>query len=361
MTATMPRVLDRAGRARATTVHVIDSPLTEFLVGLQTFQFEEAAHTFDVGVEWFDDVRTRASGELTGALAALGLVGWGNLLGKALAEAWPGSVPDLIDRVETMDARELWLLFAAFYLPPFSDGIDPATFRQAADGDPDTRKRLAAVAVSMFGEKEDDLGVYRLGAEEHRSLLGVAMRRWYRDVFARQEADAVAILARDADAKRRLRRSTTDDKLIEQATNGLVYVPEAWVRRVILTPHLAMRPWNVTCAYDDAYVLCYPVADESLGVDRAAPPSHLIRLHKALADDKRLRILKLLATADRSLQEIADAIGLAKSTAHHHTVILRSAGLIRTSTEVDNRYSLRRESIAEAGPALAEFIEGGAS
>jgi DNA-binding transcriptional ArsR family regulator len=358
---TAPRVLDRAGRTRATTVQVVDSPMTELLVGLQTFQFQEAARTFDVGVAWFDRVRTLVSGELTAALGQLGVVGWGSLLGQVLAEAWPTAVPDVLDRVDAMDARDVWLLFAAFRLPPFADGIDPAIFVRAAEGDPDARAHLAAVAESMFGDKEDEMGIYRLGAEEFHRLIGVALRGWYRDVFAPEEARATAILTRDAEAKRRLRRTTPDDKLIELATNGLVYVPEAWVRRVILTPHLAMRPWNVTCAFDDAYVLCYPVADDSLGVDRTAPPPHLVRLHKALADDKRLRILRLLATADRTLQEIADAVGLAKSTAHHHTVILRSAGLIRTSTEVDNRYSLRRDSVAEAGTALVQFVEGGAS
>ena len=40
-------------------------------------------------------------------------------------------------------------------------------------------------------------------------------------------------------------------------------------------------------------------------------------------------------------------------------MILRSAGLIRTSTEMENRYSLRREALAEAGTALTDFLEGG--
>jgi DNA-binding transcriptional ArsR family regulator len=82
-------------------------------------------------------------------------------------------------------------------------------------------------------------------------------------------------------------------------------------------------------------------------------------LHKALADDKRLRILKLLAGSDMTLQQLSDAVGLAKSTAHHHTVILRSAGLIRASTELEGRYSLRLEGLAEAGSSLAAFLEGG--
>jgi DNA-binding transcriptional ArsR family regulator len=126
---------------------------------------------------------------------------------------------------------------------------------------------------------------------------------------------------------------------------------------VILTPHVAMRPWNITNAHDDAYVICYPAADESLGIDRSAPPAHLLRLHKALADEKRLRILKLLAVSDLTLSELSDALRMAKSTAHHHTVILRAAGLIRTSTEMENRYSLRRESLAEAGSALTDYLE----
>src|SRR5207248_2083975 len=87
----------------------------------------------------------------------------------------------------------------------------------------------------------------------------------------------------------------------------------------------AMRPWNVSCAHDDTYVFCYPVADESVGGDRTEPPAHLLRLHKALADERRLRILKLLTVSDRNLQELSDALGLAKSTAHHHKVLHANA------------------------------------
>jgi len=98
--------------------------------------------------------------------------------------------------------------------------------------------------------------------------------------------------------------------------------------------------------------------DESLGIDRTAPPASLVRFHKALSDERRLRILRLLADRDLNLQELSDAIGLAKSTTHHHTVVLRAAGLIRTSTSLENRYSLRRDTVAEAGPALSHFVEG---
>ncbi len=355
-----PRVLDLAGRTRTTAVEVTASPLTELLVGLQTFQFEEAAHTFDVGPEWFDRVRTQASGELTSALARLGpVLGWGSFLGQALADGWARDVPRFVARLEAQAARELWLTLAGYHVAPFAGRTDPEAFRRAADGDRGARADLAGIAREMFGDKEDESSIWSLGADEARDLVITALRAWYRDVFAPEESATVAILERDAGAKRRLHRTTSDEKLIELATNGIEYVAEAWVRRVILTPHLAMRPWNVTCAYEDVYLICYPVADESLGIDRSAPPSHLVRLHKALADEKRLRILKLLYASDLTLQELSDAVGLAKSTAHHHTVILRAAGLIRTSTELEHRYSLRRESLVEAGTTFTAFLEEG--
>jgi DNA-binding transcriptional ArsR family regulator len=356
---TVPRVLDLAGRARTTTVDVVSSLVTEFLVGLQTFQFDEAAHTFDVGPEWFDHVRTKASPELTAGLERLGSTPWGSMLGQALVERWPRDVPGFIRRVEEQEPSDLWLLLVGSHVPPYADRIPPETFRRAVGGDVGARADLAAVAREMFRDKEDEFRVLSLSADETRDLVVRVLQTWYRDVFAPDERDVAPILERDAEAKRRLARTVSDEKLIELATNGIEYVAEAWVGRIVLTPHLAMRPWNVTCAHDDTYVICYPVADESLGRDLTAPPAHLLRLHKALADDKRLRILKLLAGSDMTLQQLSDAVGLAKSTAHHHTVILRSAGLIRASTELEGRYSLRLEGLAEAGSSLAAFLEGG--
>ena len=355
--ATTPRVLDLAGRTRSVGVEIVASTLTELLIGLQTFQFEEAASTFDVGSEWFDDVRTRASKELVEALDRVNAVAWGSLLGMALAEGAPPSPAEFIDRVERMDAIDLWLLLGGAHVRPFAQRFDPEVFARAAHGDVDARDHLLRVAIELYGEDETKSATMRLDAPEVQRLVVTVLRGWYETVLGPEEATVADILRRDADAKRRLRRTSTDEKLIELATNGVVWEPEPWVRRVILTPQLAMRPWNVTCAHDDVYVLCYPTADESLGIDRAAPPATLVRLHKALSDERRLRILRLLVDRDMNLQELSDELGLAKSTTHHHTVVLRAAGLIRTTTSPENRYSLRRDTAAEAGPALNRYLE----
>src|SRR5690242_8465247 len=100
MSTTSPRVLDLAGRTRSVGVEVVAPPLTQFLMGLQTFQFEEAAATFDVGPEWFDDIRTRAPQELLDALDRLNPVAWGSLLGLVLADGSPASPVEFIERIE---------------------------------------------------------------------------------------------------------------------------------------------------------------------------------------------------------------------------------------------------------------------
>ena len=63
-------------------------------------------------------------------------------------------------------------------------------------------------------------------------------------------------------------------------------------------------------------------------VGRHPRPLRLVRLSKALGDEKRLRILRALADGEKSLMELAEMFGLAKTTMHHHMIILRSAGLV---------------------------------
>ncbi len=91
--------------------------------------------------------------------------------------------------------------------------------------------------------------------------------------------------------------------------------------------------------------------------DTNAPPIHLLRLAKALADERRLRILKKLSMESCTLQELADDFGVAKTTMHHHLITLRSAGLVRMRLS-DKRYSLRQEVVDHLGELLSTYFKG---
>ncbi len=71
------------------------------------------------------------------------------------------------------------------------------------------------------------------------------------------------------------------------------------------------------------------------------------RLLKALANDKRLLILCLLAEGERSVGELNAGLDLSQSALSQHLAVLRAEGLVETRREAQViRYSL------VPGPAL---------
>lgn len=63
------------------------------------------------------------------------------------------------------------------------------------------------------------------------------------------------------------------------------------------------------------------------------PATALLLLFKSLADESRLKIIGLLASAERNVQELAKLLKLKESTVSHHLSILREAGLVQMRTD----------------------------
>ncbi|HEV8421104.1 MAG TPA: hypothetical protein VGR13_07095, partial [Actinomycetota bacterium] len=286
------RVMDLTGARSRVGVDIIPSACVEFLMGLTKFSMERSRETFEDGGTWFDEVRTKASPELHAALAAANGktgIGWGSLAGipLGLALQWPPdhTVSEFLVRMEALPPRELWLILAGYYIPPLREEVGTEVYLRAADGEDEARQSVMQAARKWEDEVEEEPPLMSLAAEQVKEHALTAMRLWYREIFADGEDEVIGILERDAAAKRALAGTTTPAKLIEIATNGIEFRGERWVRRVILFPHVAMRPWNVSSAWEDRWIICYPVGDESLGSDRAAPPPRMLRLYKALADE----------------------------------------------------------------------------
>jgi DNA-binding transcriptional ArsR family regulator len=358
------RVMDLIGTTPRLSVEVVPSLPAEMLTGLLKFGMQDSVETFDVGASWFEEVRTTASPELMDALRRAtrdGIRPAGDLIGIALHPTASPDVGTFLERVRSIDADELWLALAGYHVVPMRERVGEDAFRRAAAGDADARRALVEGARKVYPDTDADEPEPRLELDTHRAkaLVVEVLERWYMEIFKPTEAETREVLVRDAEAKRAMAGTLSPEALIDAATNGLQFRREPWARRVILLPQVALRPWNTMGGWEDLYILGYPVADASLGVDRSAPPANLVRLHKALGDEKRLRMLKILARGTASLQELARATGIAKSSAHHHLVILRAAGLVKVTTGEESIYTLRRDFIPEASALLGTFLEGG--
>jgi DNA-binding transcriptional ArsR family regulator len=308
---------------------------------------------------WYETVRAKASPHLLEAIEQFSSHYdkiWTHLMGLAYECAPPRDVPTFIAYLRSIEASELLLHLMGYYLRRFRRATLPDVILQASLGDLGAQREFLETS---FPDDANWQGAVRqflsVDAETTKNRLLDILERWYDEIFHDQEVQLIAILARDAKSKRKLKQTVSPQQLIETATNGFDYVPEPYIREVILIPSFILRPWVITSEHHDVKIFCYPVADESLIEDDEVPPVHLVRLCKAFADERRLRILKKLTMGTYTLQEVADDFGVVKSTMNHHFVILRSAGLVRLRTS-DNQYSLRHEAMHEICELLDEYL-----
>lgn len=88
-------------------------------------------------------------------------------------------------------------------------------------------------------------------------------------------------------------------------------------------------------------------------MERSAEFEELLSFFKALGDEKRLKIVGLLAQKSLCVEELAAILDLSAATVSHHLRKLAEAGLVQASAEgYYNVYSLRAETIQDMSRRL---------
>jgi DNA-binding transcriptional ArsR family regulator len=329
-------------------------PALDFLVSLVS---DTTPELLSQDIDWLAEARGSLSAALRRDLErAFGhgeessILGW-SLLPLVIVDPSVRTSADVVSfagRVKVAD-----LVLAA------CDDGDPGDMGALAEryfaGETDVREALVASAPASHRASVERLT--RDPDSELRAMRRV-LRAW-QERFVAVEPRVAAMAERDVAARRPSvdRLALTD--LIEQATNGVRWVPDAGIRRVYLTPSYFARPYNYTFDGDGWHMFAYPLADDALDGDPAGVPPATIRLFRALGDESRMRILRYLADGDLYLTEIAERMGLSKPTVKHHLALLRAAGLVTlTETGSLTYYSLRRERLADAGTELGRYLGG---
>ena len=282
---------------------------------------------------------------------------WLHLLGLALELPAALDAVGFADAVAATDAAELRRHLVGVYVPAWREVAGAETLERAAAGDRTAASELLRNDRYYAGKAREALGaILPLSAEQTKRHVVDALRRFVDDVFAMQEPEVVALLEEDARAQRRIAAARGGEALIAAATGGYVYEPEPEFARVVLIPHLAAAPWLLLCQHRDARLICYPV-ERRLRDAEEALAERALRLGRALADERRIRILRRLVAGEASLGELAEVAGLAKSTAHHHLSQLRAAGLVTMGGNARGYwYRLRPEGGGEAAAALRDLL-----
>jgi DNA-binding transcriptional ArsR family regulator len=304
--------------------------------------------------QWLTETRASLEPEIRGAVADLFETELAIHSGVLLVERPEiRTSADVLGLIEASTPHDLLVAVFAddYHLAGLGDLIE-----RAIAGDASTAAEIAEKLPEW--NKKGRTEILRDPPLARERILAV-LRAWQR-AFATIEPRILEILERDYDSRAVDRERLSPGDLIEATTGGVRYLPESGVSRVILGPSYFSRPYNFLMSGRDWRFFGYPVADSALDPsDALTPPQSVVRLHRALGDETRLRILKLLASRDLYLTEIAQQLELSKPTIKHHLALLRSAGLVTiTESGTVMYYSLRRNRLDDATDEIKRFLIG---
>jgi DNA-binding transcriptional ArsR family regulator len=285
----------------------------------------------------------------------------------------PDDVPETFEQ-ELAHLRSLApeLLLAGFSRPLYDHGgAGDAVFRR-----PGVRDAMLQRAFAEGGEQARAAALLLLDRPvEFAKRLADAIERYWREAFAADWDRIEPLLARSILEAGRLlaavgiwpvlgrlpahcrvdaaRQELQIDLPHEHAVlvspeNPLVLSPSVFV-----WPHLRVNcdpPWPLAIVY-----AAPALAREA---EPRIPPAELLRILRAIADDTRLRVLKLIAERPRTTQELEPLVGLSRAGLSKSLQRLAEAGLI-----VPRRdgyyvvYSLAPERLDALSAALGRFLE----
>lgn len=128
--------------------------------------------------------------------------------------------------------------------------------------------------------------------------------------------------------------------------------------RLVLAPSTYVWPHvRVNCDAPWPLGLVFPASSIVREARPRIPPAQLVSVLRALADDTRLRALRLIAERPRSTQELAPLVGVTEAARSKHLRVLAEAGLLDRRREgYYVLYRLVPEQVAAVAPGLGAFL-----
>lgn len=278
---------------------------------------------------------------------------WAHLLTVAYDSPPPRTVDSFLEAVQATHPRELRLRLAGYYVRYFRRATSPDVIAAAMDGD---RQAIRSFLATSYPEDAAWQAALRallaLSAWETRRRLVRVLRQW-RPVFG--EFYQPGLLTREVASRRAESRRLRPEQVVAKAVDGWDYVPEPGINALLLVPSQVIWPALHVFDHRSTKLICYPV-HPAPPADPVAPPGELVAIGQAVADERRLRILRVLAAGELPAQELSARLAIGLTTLLHHLSVLRSVGLIGVRGTHRKLYSLRRERVAALSLGLERFL-----
>ncbi|WP_419881608.1 helix-turn-helix domain-containing protein [Peribacillus sp. B-H-3] len=326
------------------------STVWETIIGISGFTHAKLRHTFILDEQWVSE-EAKMSEALRGHLKTIEITNFWYALIMLQNDFSSPTIQDFSYSLADMTASEFYEI-----LLPYKNRECELLRRETVRNfhDPESLEKYAAFFKDheYLGEYIRFLGKYSF--EEICDLLIEVLNGWYQWVSQREGWEKwIQALEFEQKQYRSLKVDNPIEQ-IEQITNGIIYAPEPSVWKVKLVPHVSYRPWVLSIRSSETKIFFYPINEDCL-LDTGVPSSHLIKGHKALGDDLRLRLLYQLVKGPLSLQDLSSQFNVSKTTLHHQLSLLRAAKFVKAEKGI---YYANINQIQTFSGLLTEYLGG---
>ncbi|QTD39755.1 helix-turn-helix transcriptional regulator [Sporosarcina sp. Te-1] len=274
---------------------------------------------------------------------------WKSLL--QLLHVYSGnSLDEFTSFLATLSDNEL-----KYHCFPFTGARNEAVRSAASTGDLDAVKQLQAITGDISFFPAYITFIHEVNGDILKEHLIKVLTLWHEIVIQPDADHLLGIASRDMKQKRLMKEKLSAEEFVTWATGGTEYAPEPGVHQVLLIPQMCYRPWTIVSDIENTKVFYYPIPSTSIHPDDPYLPDYLlVHKYKALGDETRLRMIKLLSEKDYTLKEMTEQLNIGKSTAHHHLKLLRAASLVGIRS---SKYVLKTKSITSLPTELQQYLE----
>ncbi len=222
--------------------------------------------------------------------------------------------------------------------------------------------------IRSLGDRDTDaiMALYDR-PEELRERMVRLIERFYREHYQQEMPNRLPGLERSVTAHRNqpladvgaLARRLTGraTSCLEPQEGGRPAICPGPYERLIFMPSLDMGAYVSCASVGRVHGLVYPCEPEFLGASpEQAEEARLARIYKALADEQRLRILRMLREREMYAQEIVERTGLHQSVVSRHLAFMKAVGLLHARKQNNMKFfSLNPEMGEELTKTLSLF------
>jgi ArsR family transcriptional regulator len=221
------------------------------------------------------------------------------------------------------------------------------------------RERLAKAAAEAGLDVDAVLALYDRPEELRQRILAL-IQSFYDEHYRHDLPRRLPCLERSVAAHRNQPVGDVDELLQSLARRPISCLkdkPGAYTHH-IFAPSLDMGPYLSCADAPPLHAVYYPCEAQFMGPDaeEGEETRRLARIHKALSDEQRLRILRLLRDGELYAQQVVERTGLDQSVVSRHLGFMRAVGLVISRRQGNMKfYSLNPAMRDELGKTLDLF------